>query len=72
MADTNLDKRFREYVAAIADNEIEAAVLYANYSEDERFVERTKAFHDSLNDLHNQVESQLAEEQQDEQEQADE
>jgi len=39
---------FREYVAAVADDEIEAAELYANYSADEGFVELVTAWHKVL------------------------
>lgn len=42
----DIDRVFREYTAAIADNETgDAAEIYANYADNEKFNLLTKAFH---------------------------
>ena len=41
------ERKFREYIAAIVDNDTcDAAKIYANYADDEDFVKLVNAYHD--------------------------
>lgn len=50
--DTDMDRKFREYVAALADDDTaEAAILYANYFDNKDFSTMATVYHDLLKQI---------------------